>query len=113
MTGGLQEQVTDGKNWFGVGIQPISQAIVGSQEVPYIYEDRVSGEDVISALNQIHNMSREQRQALGKMGREHVDTSYSYTKFKKKWVNLMTSIHEKHGSWENRREYQGWELLEL
>jgi glycogen synthase len=25
MTGGLQEQVTDGENWFGVGIEPTSK----------------------------------------------------------------------------------------
>ena len=113
MTGGLQEQVTDGENWFGVGINPVSKAIVGSQDVPYIYEDRVSAEDVIAALNKVHNMSREERQALGKMGRAHVDSNYSYTQYKQRWVKLMTDVHEKYGSWENRRNYKSWELLEL
>ena len=47
MTGGLQEQVTDGENWFGIGIEPTSKAVIGSQEVPYICEDRVSKEDFI------------------------------------------------------------------
>ena len=46
MTGGLQEQVTDGEKWFGVGIEPASKAIIGSQQVPYIYEDRVSSMDI-------------------------------------------------------------------
>ena len=41
MTGGLQEQVTDGTNWFGIGLEPVSKAVVGSQEVPFIYEDRL------------------------------------------------------------------------
>ena len=36
MTGGLQEQVTDGENWFGVGIEPSSKSVIGSQEIPYI-----------------------------------------------------------------------------
>jgi glycosyltransferase involved in cell wall biosynthesis len=39
MTGGLQEQVTDGEQWFGFGIEPASKAIIGSQEVPWIYEE--------------------------------------------------------------------------
>ena len=43
MTGGLQEQVTDGQDWFGIGIQPASKAVIGSQDVPYIYEDREIG----------------------------------------------------------------------
>ena len=30
MTGGLQEQVTDGEDWFGIGIEPASKAIIGS-----------------------------------------------------------------------------------
>ncbi len=34
MTGGLQEQVTDGKNWFGVGIEPFSTAVIGAQDNP-------------------------------------------------------------------------------
>ena len=31
MTGGMQEQVTDGEQWFGVGLEPTSKAIIGSQ----------------------------------------------------------------------------------
>ena len=55
MTGGLQEQVTDGKKWFGIGIKPASKAVIGSQQVPYIYEDRVSEEDRKSTrLNSSH-----------------------------------------------------------
>ena len=50
MTGGLQEQVTDGENWFGIGLEPTSKAIIGSQTVPYIYEDRLSQEVVVNAL---------------------------------------------------------------
>ena len=50
MTGGLQEQVTDGENWFGFGIEPASKAIIGSQDVPFIYEDRLNGKDVTDTL---------------------------------------------------------------
>ena len=47
MTGGLQEQVTDGENWFGVGLEPVSKAVIGSQQVPFIFEDRLSKEQVV------------------------------------------------------------------
>ena len=53
MTGGLQEQVTDGKDWFGIGIEPASKAVIGSQQVPFIYEDRICKEDFIAALKNI------------------------------------------------------------
>ena len=35
MTGGLQEQVTDGDEWFGIGLEPTSKAVIGSQPIPY------------------------------------------------------------------------------
>ena len=58
-------------------------------------------------------MTREQRKAIGKMGREHVDTNYSYKSFKEKWVNLMTSVHERYGSWDNRKLYKAWTFEEV
>lgn len=66
MTGGLQEQVTDGEEWFGIGIEPASKAIIGSQDVPYIYEDRVCKDDFVNALMEFYNLSKEQREELGK-----------------------------------------------
>ena len=50
MTGGLQEQVTDGKNFFGFAIEPVSKTVIGSLQVPYIYEDRISQRDFEKAL---------------------------------------------------------------
>ena len=91
MTGGLQEQVTDGENWFGIGLEPASKAIIGSQEVPYIYEDRVSKEDFMAALHKIHNMKKEERQALGQAGRERVLKNYNYDQYCSKWVEIIDS----------------------
>ena len=113
MTGGLQEQVTDGEEWFGVGIEPSSKAIIGSQQVPYIYEDRISKEDFIAALHKIYNMTPEERKELGRKGREHVEKNYSFEKYCDGWVEIMTDVHEKHGSWDDRKNYKSWEIREL
>ena len=113
MTGGLQEQVTDGENWFGIGLEPTSKAIIGSQEIPFIYEDRLSQEVVVDALKKMHNMSKEERQALGKAGREHVLKNYSPEKYAKEWEELFDKIVENHGSWETRKGYKSWELIEV
>ena len=112
MTGGLQEQVTDGENWFGVGIEPASKAIVGTQDIPYIYEDRVCGEDVVDALVKLCEMPEEERKALGELGRQHVKENYNFDNHEKLWVDLMTNLHEKHGSWPTKL-FKGWELLEV
>tara|TARA_R110002020_G_scaffold160473_3_gene344930 strand:+ start:437 stop:1699 length:1263 start_codon:yes stop_codon:yes gene_type:complete len=113
MTGGLQEQVTDGENWFGIGIEPASKSIIGSQEVPYIYEDRISKEDFIKALHTMYNMPKEDRDKLGQAGRKHVEENYSFERFSKGWIELMDDIHERHGSWDTRKNYTAWSLKEV
>lgn len=113
MTGGLQEQVTDGENWFGEGLEPASKAIIGSQEVPFIYEDRIAKKDFLDALKRLFNLTPEERKELGAAGRKHVDKNYSFDTFNKSWVDLMLSVHERYGSWETRKNYEPWEMIEI
>lgn len=113
MTGGLQEQVTDGENYFGIGLEPSSKAVIGSQLVPFIYEDRLNGQDVAEAMLKMYNMSSEERNKLGTAGRAHVTKNYNFQDYKKKWADLMLNIHEQYGSWENRKNYKSWELSEV
>jgi glycosyltransferase involved in cell wall biosynthesis len=113
MTGGLQEQVTNGEDWFGIGIEPAAKAIIGSQEVPYIHEDRVSKESFIQALTTMYNLSKEEREELGTKGRKHLEDNYSYKQFSDKWDKILTSVHERFGSWDNRQGYKSWKFEEV
>lgn len=132
MTGGLQEQVTkltkvtqenmlkrNAKSTsvveyeHGIGIEPSSKAIIGSQEVPFIYEDRVSGKHVVDALVKMYEYGPEKRRELGEAGRKHVLENYSFELFAKKWDKVMSGISEKHGSWENRKNHKSWELTSI
>tara|TARA_R110002060_G_scaffold23166_14_gene31374 strand:- start:762 stop:1946 length:1185 start_codon:yes stop_codon:yes gene_type:complete len=113
MTGGLQEQVTNGKEWFGIGIEPASKAIIGSQQVPWIYEDRISEEDFLNAMETMFNMSKKERAALGKKGFEHVNKNYNFKDYQETWVKTMVEIHDEFGSWETRKGYTQWECVEL
>jgi len=113
MTGGLQEQVTDGNDWFGIGLEPSSKTIVGSQEVPYIYEDRLSKQLVVDALLEMYNKTPEERKQLGLKGHEHVKKNYNFDNFIKTWDEVFTKIHEKEGSWETRNRKQNWTLEEV
>ena len=113
MTGGLQEQVTDGKEWFGVGLEPASKCIIGSQEIPYIYEDRVSGNDVVDALYKIYSMTKEEREELGRKGQEHVQKNYSFELFQQRWVDTIDNIIDKNKSWQDRNNYKSWSLKEV
>lgn len=110
MTGGLQEQVTDGENWFGFGIEPSSKCIIGSQDVPFIYEDRINGQDFIDALEKFHNLSREEREALGSQGRAHVLQNYGFEQYSELWQKTFKDLEENHGSWDTRKNYKHWNI---
>jgi glycosyltransferase involved in cell wall biosynthesis len=112
MTGGLQEQVTDGENWFGVGLEPVSKAVIGSQDIPYIYEDRISKDDFLQALEKIYNMTKEERQTLGAAGASHVNKNYKFENYTSRWEEIISAIHKKHGSWDTRVGYKTWSLEE-
>lgn len=113
-TGGLQEQVKDSDgNHFGIELPIASQMIVGSQEVPFIYEDRVNKEDFVNALLKMYNMSDAERKALGAAGREHLNKNYDMKTLMNKWDELFTKIHNERGSWENRKGYNRWTLKEI
>ena len=113
MTGGLKEQVTDGEEWFGIGIEPCSKAVIGSQDIPYIYEDRINKEEFISALEKMYNMTKEEREELGKKGKQHVDKNYNFQNYIVRWRKLLEDVHKNHGSWKTRKGYKSWELREV
>ena len=113
MTGGLQEQVTDGKNWFGWGIQPSSKAVIGSLQVPYIYEDRIAQEDLTACMKKAISLSAPRYKKMSQLGLQHINKNYNFEDYESNWVNLMDEIIEEHGSWETRKQYKPWYLMEV
>ena len=103
MTGGLQEQVTDGETEFGVGLIPRAKSVIGSQQVPYIYEDRVDKAQFHSALSKIYKMGKKERRRLGTLGREHLEDNYNFIKLQQKWVEVIDKIIEEKGNYNGIR----------
>ena len=110
MTGGLQDQITDGENWFGIGLEPTSKTIIGSQQVPFIYEDRINKDDFINALVKLYEMTPKERSALEAAGREWTQKQFNFDNFIQQWDDLFTKVHEEKGSWETRTGYQTYEM---
>lgn len=113
VTGGLQEQVMTPDDQFGIPLFPSSKAIIGSQDVPYIYEDRLNKNHVLSALSNMYDLGAKGRQEMGLKGRVHVLENYNFNNFATKWVELMTKFHEEHGSWETRKNYNNITFKEI
>ena len=113
MTGGLQEQITDGKNFFGFPIEPCSKTVIGSLQVPYIYEDRISQRDFEKAMTKALKIPVKKYKQMVSQGRRHVLKAYNFEKFEKSWVELMDKVLSEHGSWETRTGYNRWHLMEV
>jgi glycosyltransferase involved in cell wall biosynthesis len=107
MTGGLQEQVVDGDEEYGIPLIPRSKAIIGSQLVPYIYEDRVDKAQFHSALSKIYKMGKEGRKELGHKGRQHVLKNYNFDKLQERWVEIVDEILD------NKEQYSGIRFKEI
>ena len=91
-TGGLQEQNIDSQTGevFGVQIEPASKLLVGSQQIPYIYSDHVSHQQVVDALMQMYSLSRQQRREIGVRARKNVVERYDLNKMVNQWDNALT-----------------------
>ena len=86
---------------------------MGSQEVPFIYEDRLSKEKFVEALLEMYHKSPEDRKKMGLKGRKHVEKNYNFDNFIKSWDEIFTNVHKKYGSWETRNKKQNWTLEEI
>lgn len=118
MTGGLQEQMTDGKNIFGVGLEAKAKYIIGTPKVndimavPYIFEDRFVTEDLFNAMLKIFNMTNEERHKLGKLGRVHLENNFNLKMWNKFWPSLFDDIISRYSSWPNKL-HKPYEVIEL
>lgn len=78
------------ENFFGVPVFPSVRSCVGSQPIPFIYDDRVSHEDVVKALEKIYSMSRKERRDLGERGSAWAKKTFAMNDMISKWDSVLT-----------------------
>lgn len=90
-TGGMTRQVVDHRDGTenGVAIPPASQQLVGSQMVPYIYEDFTNHQQVVDAFMKIHDLTPDQKESLKKKVLEYVDYEFNFQKVVEKWDTTL------------------------
>ena len=108
-TGGLTKQVMneDGSE-NGVALTPEARDLVGSQLVPYIYEDHISNNTVADAIMKMYKMSPEERVKLGEFAKENANRKYDFEKLVKEWDKTLTDTIE---NWKDT--YKFWEKITL
>jgi glycosyltransferase involved in cell wall biosynthesis len=100
-TGGMTRQVVDHRDGSenGVALPVEFKALVGSQHVPYIYEDYVKQETVANGLMKLYDMGDEKRRELGQKARNYVLSEFSYQKTVDLWHD---SLEDTIQNWKSR-----------
>jgi len=98
-TGGLTRQVVDHRDGSenGVALDVDLQTLVGSQTVPYIYEDYVSNENVARGIKKLYDKTKntEDKETLSKKVKKYAHTQFDLQKTIDLWdVSMTEAIQE-------------------
>jgi glycosyltransferase involved in cell wall biosynthesis len=109
-TGGLTRQVVDHRDGSenGVALPVEMRSLVGSQHVPYIYEDYVSTETTAQAYMKLYEMGPEERKKLGEKAKNYADTEFGYQKTIDMWDKTLGDLID---NW--KKDRKNWELQKL
>jgi glycosyltransferase involved in cell wall biosynthesis len=106
-TGGLTRQVVDHRDGSENGVAlPIElKTLVGSQGVPYIYEDYVSCESAASAIMKLYNLNHFEKEMLSEKVLNYANTEFGYQKTVDLWHDSMIKAME------DFKNYKKWEKI--
>ena len=95
-TGGLTRQVVDHRDGTENGIAlPVEfKTLVGSQQVPFIYEDYVSCETVSEGILSLYEMPDDERQILKRKVRDYAKSQFNLQDTIDSWHDNMTTLIE-------------------
>jgi len=96
-TGGLTRQVCNAQTGDdnGVALDIDLKTLVGSQSVPYIYEDYVSNKSVAKGIMKLYKLSTKEKNRLSKKVLKYANTEFAYQKTIDLWHETMIKTLEK------------------
>lgn len=109
-TGGLTRQVVDYRDETenGVALPVEFRTTVGSQLVPYIYEDYVSTETIANGIMKLYDLGPIQKEALSNKVYDYAHEQFGLQQTVDLWHEKML---EKIENWKSK--YKRWEMVEL
>ena len=105
-TGGLTRQVVDHRDGTenGVALDVDLKTLVGSQQVPYIYEDYATCENIAKGIMKLHDMPKDELDELGEKARKYALSEFNLSDTVDAWHDTMKELSE---NW--KKEYKTWE----
>ena len=127
-TGGMQDQmqfIDENGDWFtpspevpsnhrgtyknhgewAFPVYPTSRSIQGSPPTPYIYDDRCAWEDVTERLKEVYNLSPEERENRGKIGRQWAIGNEAGFTSKHQGERVIEAFDTLFDTWKPREKY--------
>jgi glycosyltransferase involved in cell wall biosynthesis len=92
-------------NW-AVPVYPSNLSIVGSIPTPYIFDDRCDFRDVAKAIEEVYNLTPEERASKGLEGRKWVQSDESMMSARKMADNIISCLEETFDKFEPRKSFE-------
>jgi len=110
-TGGLTRQVVDHRDGTenGFALDVVHQTLVGSQQVPYIYEDYADIDEIVDAMMKMYEAGPEGREKLGKKARDYVMSEFNHQTTIDLWHDSLLGLIE---DWKNNKRKR-WSIEEV
>jgi len=109
-TGGMTRQIVDHRDGSenGIALEPEVRNLVGSQVVPFIFEDHISNETVAKSIMEMHDWGEEKRKQVGQKALEYAHSEFNMKKTVSDWdTTLMDTIL----NWKDKRK--SWKCIKM
>lgn len=109
-TGGMTRQVVDHRDESenGIALEPEVRNLVGSQMVPYIYEDHINNHTVADAIFEMYEWGSEKRKEIGAKALEYALSEFNINDTIENWDKTLWDTI---GTWKGNRTR--WEIMTL
>jgi hypothetical protein len=97
---------------WAIPIYPSNISLVGSVPTPYIFDDRCSFDDIAKAIETSYSLSKEERTAKGKLGREWVTSEEAKMSAAKMCENVIESLEETFDKFQPRPRFELIKVLD-
>jgi len=90
---------------WAVPVYPSNMSIVGSVPTPYIFDDRADFRDIAAAIEEVYNLTPEERERKGLKAREWVTSDESMQSARMMSKGIIDGIEETLANWKPRHKY--------
>ena len=91
---------------WAVPVFPTSMSIVGSIPTPYIFDDRCDFRDVAKAIEEVYNLSEEERTRKGEAARKWVTSDESMMSAENMCYNVIECLEETFEKFKPRKSFE-------